>query len=315
MATHCPPNPPNASKPLEEWAAVTLSFRSARNWPDPGAFSERRHITKLYVGVVSLICALACTLYPVEAQPAKEDRIVIGYVAPENPEHMPVFTLLKDNEALERVRNLLAPIRWPRTLRLEIKGCDGESNAWYEEGSITVCYEFVEDIWKNANSSGRPPAIAPEDALIGPLMNVFLHEAGHALFDLLAIPVLGREEDAADQVAAYYMLQYPKETKRRLIIGAAFSYAAELNVRGARDLYKPRVKIGRHISFADEHGTPAQRLYNLLCVAYGSDKELFTDVVEKRYLPESRAEICEGEYRQVDFAYRRLIAPHVDNAQ
>ena len=126
MATHCPPNPPNASKPLEEWAAVTPSFPSARKWADPGAFSERRHITKLYVGVVSLICALACTLYPVEAQPAKEDRIVIGYVAPENPEHMPVFTLLKDNQALERVRDLLAPIRWPRTLRLEIKGCDGE---------------------------------------------------------------------------------------------------------------------------------------------------------------------------------------------
>lgn len=83
-----------------------------------------------------------------------------------------------------------------------------------------------------------------------------------------------------------------------MILGAAFSYAAELNVRGAQDLYKPRVKIGRHISFADEHGTPAQRLYNLLCVAYGSDKELFADVVEKRYLPESRAEICEGEYRR-----------------
>ena len=101
-----------------------------------------------------------------------------------------------------------ARIRWPRELRLEIKGCDGKSNAWYEEGSITVCYEFVEDIWKKANSSGRPPAVAREDALIAPLMDVFLHEAAHALFDLLAIPVLGREEDAADQVAAYYMLQY-----------------------------------------------------------------------------------------------------------
>ena len=150
MATHCPPNPPNASKPLEEWAAVTLSFRSARNWPDPGAFSERRHITKLYVGVVSLICALACTLYPVEAQPAKEDRIVIGYVAPENPEHMPVFTLLKDNEALERVRNLLAPIRWPRTLRLEIKGCDGESNAGTKKGRSPSATS-------SSKTSGRTP--------------------------------------------------------------------------------------------------------------------------------------------------------------
>ena len=52
--------------------------------------------------------------------------------------------------------------------------------------------------------------MAREDALIAPLMDVFLHEAAHALFDLLAIPVLGGEDDAADQVAAYYMLQYPK---------------------------------------------------------------------------------------------------------
>jgi hypothetical protein len=61
--------------------------------------------------------------------------------------------------------------------------------------------------------------------------------------------------------------------------------------------------VGRHVTFADEHGTPAQRLYNLLCIAYGSDKGLFADDVEKGYLPESRAEICEGEYWQVEFAY------------
>jgi hypothetical protein len=56
-------------------------------------------------------------------------------------------------------------------------------------------------------------------------------------------------------------------------------------------------------------------LYNLLCIAYGSDKELFAEVVEKRYLPEERAEICEAEYRQLDFAYRTLISPYVDGAR
>jgi len=69
--------------------------------------------------------------------------------------------------------------------------------------------------------------------------------------------------------------------------------------------------VGRHVIFSDEHGTSAQRLYNLLCLAYGSDKEQFADVVQKGYLPEERAEICEDEYRQVDYAYRTLIAPHV----
>ena len=32
----------------------------------------------------------------------------------------------------ERVRELLVPVRWPRTLQLVLKGCDGESNAFYE---------------------------------------------------------------------------------------------------------------------------------------------------------------------------------------
>ena len=62
-------------------------------------------------------------------------------------------------------------------------------------------YEYLEDMWRSANSFKRPPTIARDDAFIGPFADVFLHEAGHALFDLLKIPLLGREEDAADQLA------------------------------------------------------------------------------------------------------------------
>ena len=109
------------------------------------------------------------------------------------------------------------------------------------------------------------------------------------------------------------MLQFPSDLKRGLIFGAAYSYASELKIRNARDLYRRRVEVGRHVTSADEHGTPAQRLYNLLCVAYGSDKELFADVVKKGFLPEERAEICEAEYSQVDYAYRSLLAKYVDS--
>jgi Putative metallopeptidase len=72
------------------------------------------------------------------------------------------------------------------------------------------------------------------------------------------------------------------------------------------------LQIGRHVTFADEHGTPAQRLYSLLCLAYGSDKKLFADIVEKGFLPKERAEICSEEYSQIDFAFRTLIAPNMD---
>ena len=148
---------------------------------------------------------------------------------------------------------------------------------------------------------------------LDPSSTSFLHEASHAIFDLFKIPLLGREEDAApDQVAAYLVLQFPREKPRKLILGNAYSYARILKVRSGRDLSRRRLGFGRHITFADEHGTPAQRLFNLLCVAYGSDKELFADVVAKGYLPKDRMETCEDEYQQIHFAYRRLVAPHVD---
>jgi Putative metallopeptidase len=64
--------------------------------------------------------------------------------------------------------------------------------------------------------------------------------------------------------------------------------------------------------FASAHGTPAQRLYNLLCLAYGADPQLFGNFVEKGYLPKERAEDCKDEYQQVAYAFQQLIGPHLD---
>ena len=64
--------------------------------------------------------------------------------------------------------------------------------------------------------------------------------------------------------------------------------------------------------FADEHGIPAQRFYNVLCLAYGADQKLFSDVVEKGYLPKKRAEGCDVEYEETAFAFKTLIGPYID---
>jgi hypothetical protein len=130
---------------------------------------------------------------------------------------------------------------------------------------------------------------------------VFLHETGHAVFDQLKVPVLGREEDAADLFSAYIILQLGKEGARRLILGSAYQYKA--------DVVSPQVPLTK---YADEHGIPAQRFFNVLCIAYGADPKLFADVVEKGYLPKQRAEGCDGEYEQIAFAFKKLIGPYID---
>jgi hypothetical protein len=195
-------------------------------------------------------------------------------------------------------------LRLPRTLQLKLAGCDGDSNAWYDDDTITVCYEYVDEVLKNAPQETTAAGVTRADAIVGPTTEVFLHEVGHAVFDYLSVPVFGREEDAADQFAAYLLLHFAKNDARRLIGGVAYTYNLEAS--------QPSTKKN---PFADEHGLPAQRLYNVLCIAYGADAKLFADLVEKKYLPEERAEGCDDEYKQVTRAMTKLISPHIDQAR
>ncbi len=238
------------------------------------------------------------------AAQAQTGRIKIAYVAPKNPAHQPIYERLKERRALEKLQRILGPFRLPRPLTVKVEGCDGDINAWYSDDAITVCYEYLAWVVSNAPKQTTPGGITPLDALLGPLFDVFLHEFGHALFDLFDVPLFGREEDAADQVSAYIMLHFGKEEARRLILGTAYGYKVETEELSATP---PPMT-----AFADEHGTPAQRFYNVLCIAYGADAKLFADVVEKGHLPKNRAEGCEDEYEQVDKAFKRLIAPRVD---
>jgi hypothetical protein len=257
-----------------------------------------------FVAIAALLCTIAVSTLAQTTAP-NTNRVRITYVPPDDPSHRPLYQFLRQHNALEKLQELLTPFRLPRTLAIRLEGCDGESNAWYEDDAVTVCYEYMDDVWKNAPKTTTAAGVAPIDAVMGPLYDVLLHETAHALFDLLKIPVFGREEDAADQVAAYLMLRIGKADARRLVLGTAYAYK--------NDFESPNAPITTS-DFADEHGTPAQRFYNLLCIAYGADPKMFADMVEKKYLPKERAEGCEDEYQQVVNAFEKLITPHLDRS-
>jgi len=262
----------------------------------PGS-SHARRTTASIIFLLLYICA-----YPVHAADTA-DRIRIEYAAPENPAHQHVYKMMQQRRVLERLQKFLSFIRLPAPLLLKTAGCDGVSNAWYEESehAVTVCYEYLVDVARNAPDVTTAAGVTPQDAITGPVVEVFLHEVGHALFDMLKIPVLGREEDAADQVAAYILVSLGDDFARTTISGVAYMYG--------RDAQQAQLK---QTSFANTHSLDAQRFYNVLCIAYGWNAKLFADVVEKKYLPQDRAEGCEDEYRQVRYAMQTLFGPHVD---
>jgi hypothetical protein len=81
----------------------------------------------------------------------------------------------------------------------------------------TTSLRFEEQLRKTMPPETTAAGVTPIDAIVGPLFDTSLHEFAHALFEMLRVPVLGREEDAADQVSAYIMLQLGKVEARRLI--------------------------------------------------------------------------------------------------
>jgi hypothetical protein len=239
----------------------------------------------------------------VQAAPARPNRIGVRYVPPKNAAHQPIYQRLMEVRFLEKLQEFLSPFRLPRTLLIKTEGCDGESNAWYDNDAITICYEYIDEMWKYAPTETTPAGVTPIDGLVAPIFDTSLHEFGHAIFEILKVPVFGREEDAADQLAAYIALHFGKSDVRRYIGGVAYAYMTEAKAATT----PPKLE-----QFANVHGTPAQRFYNVLCIAYGADPKSFGDFVEKGYLPKDRAEGCEDEYQQVAFAFAQLVQPHID---
>ena len=251
----------------------------------------------------SLVSAL-WVASPAVADEARTNRIQIEYVAPRNVEHQELYEFLKQRRALEKLQEIFSPFRLPNELTLRTIGCDGVANAWYQPGMVSVCYEYIAGIYDFIPKHTTASGIRPADATLGQFFYVFAHEMGHAVYDVLKVPVLGMEEDAADFFAAYIMLQFGREQARRLIIGAAYTFD--------RYLQNPTVSVPVS-AFSGSHSPPMQRYFNLMCLAYGADSStVFSDLVDLGYLPSSRAPHCKREFGTLSFAFRQLIVPHLD---
>jgi len=247
----------------------------------------------------------------IDVDEERTHRIRVEYVPPKNPDHQAVYDLVRERKSLDTLQQIFSPLRLPVDVTIKTIGCDGVPNAWYdrkgENPIISLCYEYLQEILQKMPTETTPAGFSPHDTVVGQFFYAALHELGHAVFDLYDVPVFGREEDAADQFAAYVMLQFRNNQARRLIGGAAYSYVEFM--KGYQD--KPNVTVPL-LAFSSNHGSPQERFYNLLCIAYGFDDKLFADAVDKQYLPRSRAAGCKYEYQVLRYAFRSQISPHID---
>ena len=261
------------------------------------------------------VVALAATLVTVGAlaQPAraqipaelKNPKIAFAYVPPENTKYEPIMQRLKDRQLLEKLAAFLSPLQLPHAFYLITRECK-EPNAFYNPARwrIEICYEMIEFVEKVAPQPNETAeGFTRDEVVIGAFVGVLMHEVGHAVFDMFSVPVFGREEDAADEMAAFIAGQFNKEVAFTVTRGFAYMWRAFARLGGEPKEWE---------DYSGEHGANQQRYYNVLCMGYGADPQLFKDFIDKGWLPKERAANCGAEFQQVRRAFAKTVLPFIN---
>jgi DNA-binding XRE family transcriptional regulator len=136
----------------------------------------------------------------------------------------------------------------------------------------------------------------------GNMLFVGFHELGHSVIQELGLPVLGREEDAADSFATIALLK----------IGTDFSY--NVLVQAARGWFlmdRRDRKEGDILEFYDAHGLDKQRAYEIVCLMVGSNEDQFKELADWVQMPASRQDTCAGDYSNAQFSWNAELKPHL----
>ncbi len=264
---------------------------------------------------LAILLAIACfepgradTVPPVSAT----SRTLVIHEPPSEPSHQAALSRLQAEGTFLRSVEFFNAFRLPRPIAFVTQSCSGRGGAWYYEGKVTICYEYVQSLAENAASPQRPDWVSEDAAFKGGIADVVLHEGAHALFEFFRVPLMGREEDAADMMSTFAVLNLFGAEAPALIGGIAYSYLVDARARNFSDLSTLQPGLPPSRAYGGAHSTPLQRLFSVVCHASGHDAGAYQSLVAMSELPRWRSAGCEDEYKQIQHAFDTLLAPHID---
>lgn len=190
-----------------------------------------------------------------------------------------------------------ASIRTPETIIAGVASCGGVENALYmrepeqSRPVVVICEELVNRMVVDSQSAFSAFPGFRQASLAGQLIFVIAHEFGHALVDVLQLPVTGNEEDVADQFATWILSDEPAA-----LYGASLFWLARSGTAPTAS------------AFADTHALNEQRYFNVLCWGYGADPMGRSWMVSG--VPQDRVQHCARQYTQMSTALSTLLQPH-----
>jgi Putative metallopeptidase len=174
--------------------------------------------------------------------------------------------------------------------------------------SITSPQARIEAATRVLESSSQYQSLSPHfrqqlmEFVAGNMLFALLHELGHATVSEFDIPVLGKDEDAADSFAATRLIKIGTEFSDEVVVDTAEGwFMADLRDK----------KEGDPVPYYDEHGLDLQRAYQFVCFLVGSDEDKFKNLASETKLPKERQDSCKREYSRASRAWAAVLKPHL----
>lgn len=231
-------------------------------------------------------------------------EVEVVWEEPETEEDAIGYEMLEASETDAVAASLAEAFELPNPLL--VRGVNGEEGGPFynpEDNSITLPYGFAALVLGVIESSD--PEASPEEIgeRVGAVNSFILaHEFAHALIANFNLPVLGKEEDAADSIATFVLLNVPE--------GAIYaSDAAAFWIA-----FSGRQEPPQLADYAAVHSLDLQRADAVLCWVAGSSEASFEEVAELELLPPERLESCPSEYAQLVESIEQELKPHLSEA-
>lgn len=127
---------------------------------------------------------------------------------------------------------------------------------------------------------------------------VLYHEMAHLLVHQMELPVLGREEDAADNVATWMLLNKRSPESDKALADAAKGWLLTGIAYGSGEYEE---------DFAAGHSLDKQRAYQIVCMMVGSDGRAFRPIANQYAMDGDRQDTCQWDYKLINRSIKSLF--------
>lgn len=229
--------------------------------------------------------------------------IQVTYGKPQNKTEAANLELLQQSDVVKIFSDLVDSefkLKYPIKLKF-----GAEDGPLYDPANheLMMPYSFLEESQQRfAKAKYEKTGVSVNEATLDAVQHTLFHELAHALIAMYDLPIVGKEEDAADNLATVLLIEY-LDDGAEVAISAADLF----------DLEGEEVQELGEADFWDEHSLDAQRYYTTMCHVYGSDPQKYKEVKTEAGFDKERAETCSDDYTLVRENWFKLLKPIMKN--